>query len=131
TLMTEYVCPVGALTATDFRFKARVWFLRSVRSVCQGCATGCNAFLDFDPRNETVYRHRPRENMAVNKYWMCDEGMLDYARAHEDRFVTAYSGEDEVALEAGVKAAAKALKGVDPDRVGVVLSAQHSNEDNF
>jgi NADH-quinone oxidoreductase subunit G len=42
TLMTEYVCPVGALTAQDFRFKARVWFLRSVRSVCTGCATGCN-----------------------------------------------------------------------------------------
>jgi NADH-quinone oxidoreductase subunit G len=49
TLMTEHVCPVGALTAKDFRFKARVWFLRSVRSVCQGCATGCNAYTDFDP----------------------------------------------------------------------------------
>ncbi|MCA9629519.1 MAG: (2Fe-2S)-binding protein [Myxococcales bacterium] len=131
TLMTEYVCPVGALTATDFRFKARVWFLRSARSVCQGCATGCNAFLDYDPRNETVYRHRPRENLKVNKYWMCDEGMLDYARAHEERFVNAYVGEDEVSLEKGVKAAAKALKGVDPERVAIVLSAQHSSEDNF
>ncbi|MGE0322088.1 MAG: 2Fe-2S iron-sulfur cluster-binding protein [Polyangiaceae bacterium] len=131
TLMTEYVCPVGALTATDFRFKARVWFLRSARSVCQGCATGCNAFLDYDPRNETVYRHRPRENLKVNKYWMCDEGMLDYARAHEDRFISAYVGEDEVSLEAAVKAAAKALKGVDPERVAIVLSAQHSSEDNF
>jgi NADH-quinone oxidoreductase subunit G len=58
TLMTEHVCPVGALTSRDFRFKARVWFLRSARTVCQGCATGCNAFLDFDPRNNTPYRHR-------------------------------------------------------------------------
>jgi NADH-quinone oxidoreductase subunit G len=66
TLMTEYVCPVGALTAKDFRFKARVWFLRSARTVCQGCATGCNAFLDYDPRTQEVYRHRPRENEAVN-----------------------------------------------------------------
>ncbi len=48
--MTEYVCPVGALTSSDFRFKARVWFLRSTRSVCVGCATGCNSFTDFDPR---------------------------------------------------------------------------------
>ncbi len=52
TLMTEYVCPVGALTAVDFRFKARVWFLRSARSICVGCATGCNAFTDYDPRDE-------------------------------------------------------------------------------
>ena len=77
TLMTEYVCPVGALTAKDFRFKARVWFLRSARSVCVGCATGCNSYTDFDPRNQTVYRYRPRDNEKVNKYWMCDEGMLD------------------------------------------------------
>ena len=48
TLMTEHVCPVGALTAKDFRFKARVWFLRSSQSICQGCSTGCNAFLDYD-----------------------------------------------------------------------------------
>ncbi|MBX3181283.1 MAG: (2Fe-2S)-binding protein [Polyangiaceae bacterium] len=131
TLMTEFVCPVGALTAVDFRFKARVWFLRSVRSVCQGCATGCNAFLDYDPRNQTLYRHRPRENLQVNQYWMCDHGMLDYRRAHEDRFVSAYVGEEEVTLEAGVNAAASALREVEPERLAVVLSAQHSNEDNF
>lgn len=131
TLMTEYVCPVGALTAQDFRFKARVWFLRSARTVCQGCATGCNAFMDFDPRNQTVYRHRPRENAQVNTYWMCDEGMLDYARVHEERFINALEGEDEVSLEQGLRAAAAALEGADPERVAVVLSAQHSNEDNF
>jgi NADH-quinone oxidoreductase subunit G len=46
TLMTEHVCPVGALTSRDFRFKARVWFLRGARTICTGCATGCNAYLD-------------------------------------------------------------------------------------
>jgi NADH-quinone oxidoreductase subunit G len=56
TLMTEHVCPVGALTSRDFRFKARVWFLRSARTICQGCATGCNAYLDFDPRTNTPHR---------------------------------------------------------------------------
>ena len=76
TLMTEFVCPVGALTAVDFRFKARVWFLQRVESICPGCATGCNAYLDYDPRQQIVYRHQPRENLAVNQYWMCDEGML-------------------------------------------------------
>ena len=43
TLMTEHVCPVGALTSRDFRFKARVWFLRTANGVCNGCATGCNS----------------------------------------------------------------------------------------
>src|SRR5438445_666608 len=85
TLMTEYVCPVGALTSSDFRFKARVWFLRSARTVCTGCATGCSAYLDYDPRTMTPHRHRPRENMAVNQYWMCDEGMLSYSRVTEGR----------------------------------------------
>jgi NADH-quinone oxidoreductase subunit G len=89
TFMTEHVCPVGALTTKDFRFKARVWFLRSAKSVCQGCATGCNAWLDFDNRTNKAYRYRPRDNEAVNKYWMCDEGMLSYRAAHEGRVTEA------------------------------------------
>lgn len=129
--MTEHVCPVGALTARDFRFKARVWFLRSAPSVCMGCATGCNAYLDFDPRDDTVYRHRPRENMAVNQYWMCDEGMLDYRRVHEGRLLAARVRGKKATLGDALEKAAGVLSGVDPERLGVVLSAQHSNEDNF
>src|SRR5689334_8078575 len=133
TLMTEHVCPVGALTSSDFRFKARVWFLRGARTVCQGCATGCNAFLDYDPRNNTPYRHRPRENMAVNKYWMCDDGMLSYTRAVEGRLLSALVGAEDASIEDALAAAKEQLKGHgnDPSKVAVVLSAQHSNEDNF
>jgi NADH-quinone oxidoreductase subunit G len=131
TLMTEHVCPVGALTASDFRFKARVWFLRSVRSVCQGCATGCNAYLDYDPRDGTIYRHRPRENMQVNKYWMCDEGMLDYQRAQSDRILEARIGGESVKIGSALDRAAELLKAADPNRTALLLSAQHSLEDNF
>ena len=133
TLMTEHVCPVGALTAKDFRFKARVWFLRSARTVCQGCATGCNAYLDFDPRNNTPVRHRPRENMAVNKYWMCDEGMLSYKQAIEQRVTTALVGGEDSSLEDALVAAKQKLEGhaSDPGKIAIVLSAQASNEDNF
>lgn len=131
TLMTEYVCPVGALTAQDFRFKARVWFLRSARSVCVGCATGCNSFMDFDPRNQTVYRYRPRENMDVNQYWMCDEGMLDYQRIHQNRIEMAEISGKPVARAKAVKRAAKELKDANADLLAVVVSAEHSNEDNF
>ena len=133
TLMTEHVCPVGALTSSDFRFKARVWFLRSASTVCQGCATGCNAFLDYDPRNNTPYRHRPRENMEVNKYWMCDEGMLSYKHAIEERLLSALVGGEDATIDDALAAAKDQLKGHgnDPSKVAIVLSAQHSNEDNF
>lgn len=130
TLMTEHVCPVGALTAKDFRFKARVWFLRSVRSVCQGCATGCNAYTDFDPRNQTVYRHRPRENEEVNKYWMCDEGVLDYRRVHDSRVLEAQVRGATAPVDQALAAAADELKSMGAT-AAVLLSAEHSSEDNF
>jgi NADH-quinone oxidoreductase subunit G len=133
SLMTEHVCPVGALTSSHFRFKARVWFLRSGRSVCQGCATGCSAYLDYDPRDNKPYRYRPRDNEAVNGYWMCDEGMLSYDEAYEGRLLSALvGGEDATVIEA-LDAAARQLKGHhdDPAKVAIVLSAQHSVEDNF
>jgi NADH-quinone oxidoreductase subunit G len=131
TFMTEHVCPVGALTTKDFRFKARVWFLRTAKSVCQGCATGCNAHLDFDARNNKVFRYRPRDNEAVNKYWMCDEGMLTYKRAHEHRLFEAKLGGRVAGLLAALEAARKLFEGVDRETIGVVLSAQHSLEDNW
>jgi NADH-quinone oxidoreductase subunit G len=131
TLMTEHVCPVGALTSKDFRFKARVWFLRTARSVCQECATGCNAYLDYDPRNNTAYRHRPRENMDVNKYWMCDQGMLDYKRVHEDRLLEAKIGGETVKVGTALDRAAELLRGAEAGKLAVLLSGQHSQEDNF
>ncbi len=130
TLMTEYVCPVGALTAIDFRFKARVWFLRSARTVCVGCATGCNSFTDFDPRSQKVHRYRPRENLAVNKYWMCDVGMLDYRRIHENRVLEPRVGGEPTTLVSAVQKAAELLRRADPASTAVVLSAEHSQEDN-
>jgi NADH-quinone oxidoreductase subunit G len=135
SLMTEHVCPVGALTSRDFRFKARVWFLRSQPSVCTGCARGCNTWVDFDPRYQRVYRLRPRDNEAVNKHWMCDDGMMTYKRFHEDRVlagrVRASGKLTEVPRAAALEAAARTLSKVQRGKLAVVLSAQHSSEDNY
>jgi NADH-quinone oxidoreductase subunit G len=125
------VCPVGALTSKDFRFKARVWFLRTARTVCVGCATGCNSFTDYDPRNQHVYRYRPRENLDVNKYWMCDEGMLSYRAANEGRVTEARVVRKKTTVEAAIKEATKRLADVEHGKVAFVLSAQHSLEDNW
>ena len=70
------VCPVGALLSHDFRFKMRVWFLKSHASVCPGCSTGCN--IHVDERDGEVQRLRPRRNAEVNKSWMCDLGRGSY-----------------------------------------------------
>jgi NADH-quinone oxidoreductase subunit G len=131
SLMTEYVCPVGALTSRDFRFKARVWFLRSASTICTGCATGCNAYTDYDPRTQTVHRYRPRENMQVNKYWMCDDGMLDYRRIHENRVLEAKVKGEVTSREAAIAKAAELLLKNDGKRLAVVLNAEYSQEDNI
>ncbi|WP_242394675.1 2Fe-2S iron-sulfur cluster-binding protein [Anaeromyxobacter oryzisoli] len=99
------VCPVGALTSTDFRFRGRVWFMSSARSVCTGCARGCNTFLDY--LNDTTYRYRPRENEAVNKEWMCDDGRLSYKYLNTGRALAARTGRGAQAQVVGRAVAEK------------------------
>jgi NADH-quinone oxidoreductase subunit G len=72
------ICPVGALTTKDFRFKIRVWFLDDVPGVCTGCANGCNVHLGV--ANNKVYRYVPRRNDAVNDTWICDAGRMSYTQ---------------------------------------------------
>jgi NADH-quinone oxidoreductase subunit G len=131
TFMTEHVCPVGALTTKDFRFKARVWFLRGAKSICQGCATGCNAWLDFDPRFNKVERYRPRDNEAVNKFWMCDDGMMSYVGAHQGRIVDARISGKAASTGKALEKAKKILDGVPESSIAIVLSAQACLEDNW
>ena len=131
TFMVDHVCPVGALTTKDFRFKARVWFLRAAKSVCQGCATGCNAWLDFDPRYNKAERYRPRENEEVNKFWMCDPGVLSYRAAHEARVVDARVAGKPASQQKALDKAKKLFEGVPHSSIAIVLSAQCSLEDNW
>jgi NADH-quinone oxidoreductase subunit G len=82
SLNTVDICPVGALTSTDFRFKMRVWFLKETKSICTSCATGCNTIVGT--REDVVYRQTPRENDHVNSCWMCDYGRLNYKYLEAD-----------------------------------------------
>ena len=86
------LCPVGALTSKDFRFKQRVWFLETFNAICNGCSKGCNIFVDHRKekyKNDEIFRFRPRPNDAVNGYFMCDHGRLSYKNEAENRFETA------------------------------------------
>ncbi|HUJ08509.1 MAG TPA: molybdopterin-dependent oxidoreductase [Verrucomicrobiae bacterium] len=84
------ICPVGALTSTDFRFKQRVWFLKETKSICPNCATGCNTVVWT--REGVVYRQTPRDNDAVNQCWMCDYGRLHYQFINDPQRITSPSG---------------------------------------
>ena len=70
------LCPVGALLSKDSLNKARAWEMDRTASVCPGCSQGCNMIVET--RDNVVVRLRPRANAAVNKYFMCDHGRLDY-----------------------------------------------------
>jgi NADH-quinone oxidoreductase subunit G len=70
------LCPVGSLLSKDFLHKARAWDLDKTASVCPGCSQGCN--MSIDTRDDVVVRLRPRPNLEVNRYFMCDYGRLDY-----------------------------------------------------
>src|SRR5438552_329978 len=72
------LCPVGSLLSKDFLHKARAWELDKTASICTGCSQGCN--VTIDTRENVVVRLRPRSNVEVNRYFMCDHGRV-YAAA--------------------------------------------------
>ncbi|MBL4845143.1 MAG: (2Fe-2S)-binding protein [Planctomycetes bacterium] len=79
---TADLCPVGALLDSDWIHTTRVWLLRGTKSVCSGCATGCN--VNVEAFDDSVKRMTPRENQPVNKWWMCDEGRDSHREATTD-----------------------------------------------
>ena len=132
SLNTVDVCPVGALTAKDFRFTMRAWELMMTPSVCNGCATGCN--IEIHHKNERIWRLHPRHNADVNKYWMCDEGRVTYHELRTERLATPLVGGLPSSWEDALREAADKLLPVIEDHsgsFGVVFSATNNNEDNY
>ena len=70
------ICPVGALVSKEFLHKARAWDLDHTPSICTSCSQGCN--IDLHTRDELVQRMKPRENLDVNAWWICDYGRHGY-----------------------------------------------------
>jgi len=134
SLNTVDICPVGALTSNDFRFKMRVWFLKETKSICTGCATGCNTIIGS--REDKIYRQTPRENEEVNSCWMCDHGRLDFHYLHrEDRLKTPKIRRGNTLVDATWKdaydAAALALKKFSGEQIAILASARATNEELY
>jgi NADH-quinone oxidoreductase subunit G len=135
------ICPVGALTDRDFRFKARVWYLSSAATLCNGCAQGCNVdmhyTLDRPHLNDgaRVLRLKPRYNAEVNQWWMCDEGRYGFGWIDQGRLTKVrHRGADatwEQAIAAVTRELAEAGSNGAGSRLGVIASSQLSNEELF
>jgi NADH-quinone oxidoreductase subunit G len=139
------ICPVGALTDRDFRFKARVWYLSSAATVCNGCAQGCNVdvhyVLDRPHLNDgaRVLRVKPRYNAAVNQWWMCDEGRYGFGWVDKGRLTKVRRQGVDATWEQAVAAITLELAKVGElrrergtsSRLGVIGSSQLTNEELF
>ena len=142
------ICPVGALTDRDFRFKCRVWYLGSTNSVCPGCSRGCNIQIHYNRERNwrshiaeggRVMRLKPRYNPDVNKWWMCDEGRYGYKFIDQNRLKTVQVREGGLlrfgTWEEGLDLVATRLMALKDagglDQVGVVLSSHLTNEDLY
>jgi NADH-quinone oxidoreductase subunit G len=124
---TVDICPVGALTAKDFRFAIRAWELQSTPTTCPGCATGCA--VELHTKHEQAYRLVPRPDPTVNGHWMCDEGRYTYKELDpRERVHHAEVDGKVVALPDAVATVAERLLGA--RKLAVVFSASAINEAN-
>ena len=128
TLNTVDICPVGALTSKDFRFKMRVWFLKDTKSLCTSCGTGCNILIGS--REEKIFRYTPRENEAVNGPWMCDAGRLNYQWIQRaDRLREVLVRGQKTTWSTALNELADKLKQAPAGSVAIIASARQTNEE--
>ena len=135
SLNTTDICPVGALTNRDFRFRARVWDMSSTKSICTGCSRGCNS--EIWVRNNEVLRLTPRYNEEVNSYWMCDHGRINTFKFinSDDRVDGPHLRREgtliKVSWAEALNVAANELKSCQKNEIAFIGSPYASNEDNF
>lgn len=126
------ICPVGALTDRDFRFKVRVWYLQKTPSICPGCSTGCNTSVET--YQNRIARFKPRVNEAVNSHWLCDEGRYCF---HDltggERLTTPMIRQEGGLVPATWDIALRAvLKGLrSAGQLAGILSGRNTNEEAF
>lgn len=134
SLNTVDICPVGALTSADFRFKARVWEMNQTPSIDVSNGKGCNTYIWT--RDNLVMRITPRFNEDVNDHWMPDVGRLSYREYNENRI-----SKPHIRLDAGnqVKSSwnnaeltfREELGNRSADKIQVIGSPHASVEDNY
>ena len=135
---TVQICPVGALTAAPYRFKARPWDLEQVESTCTSCAVGCRVVAQSSSNRLT--RYLGVDSDPVNQTWLCDKGRFDFEAVNSDDRVThplVRKGDElvEVSWDEALAAAAEGLAAAKerggPQSIGVIGGARLANEDAY
>ncbi|NCU86963.1 MAG: NADH dehydrogenase (quinone) subunit G, partial [Actinobacteria bacterium] len=134
---TVQICPVGALTAKPYRFKARPWDLEQIESTCTSCSVGCRTVVQSS-RDELV-RYQGVDIDPVNWGWLCDRGRYNFESVNSpDRLTTPLikNGSElvatswSVALENAGRMIRLALA-QNPNSVAILGGARGTNEDAF
>ena len=130
SLNTVDICPVGALTSTDFRFKMRVWFLKETKTIDVNCGTGCNIIVGS--RDNVIYRITPRENNDVNSVWLPDSHRLNFKYlASPDRLKLPTVKGEPVEWRTAIAIAAQLIKAQPADAIAVIASGRMTNEELY
>ncbi|KXU37446.1 ferredoxin [Cephaloticoccus primus] len=130
SLNTVDICPVGALTSTDFRFKMRVWFLKQTNSICTESSVGTNTVVWS--REGVIYRITPRQNDGVNDTWMTDSGRMLYKQVlAPERLKSAAVRGAAASAEDALRAAAELLRASEAGSIAIVGSGRSSVEEQF
>ena len=129
SLNTVDLCPVGALTSKDFRFKMRVWFLKETKTIDTSCGFGTNIVISS--RENVIHRINPRENMAVNTYWMPDSHRLNFTYIHrEDRLKAPVIKGSSLRWKEAIAETAATLKAAGSS-TAIIASGRQTNEELF
>lgn len=134
SMNTIDICPVGALTSTDFRFKARVWEMNQTPSIDITSGKGCN--IDLWTRDNEVLRITPRHNAEVNDYWMPDVGRAAYTLFNENRVSRPSikldgDNQSNTSWNNAIETFAEILEANDPNDLAIIGSPHASIEENF
>jgi NADH-quinone oxidoreductase subunit G len=130
------ICPVGALTHRQYRFKARPWDLQRTKSVCPECSYGCN--INVDTRDFEVRRFASRDNPLVDDLWLCDRGRYSAESWNNiDRIRRPAVRRDgtirDVSVSEAIATAARGLREVrafgGPGGIAFLGSAENTNEE--
>ncbi|MBQ7023574.1 MAG: molybdopterin-dependent oxidoreductase [Akkermansia sp.] len=130
------ICPVGAMTSKDFRFKMRVWFLKSTPTIDVNCGTGTN--INIWTREQQVYRITPRQNDEVNSCWMPDSHRINYKYINApERILTPMVKTDHGApqrpstWDATLNMVVEQLHSCAPTETAIICSARMTNEELY
>lgn len=128
------ICPVGALTTREYRFKARPWELKTVNTVCGDCSLGCS--VQAWKKDMNLLRLTPRVEPEVNEWWLCDRGRFSIHRySKEDRTSGIYQRENSVLKKLGAQEGLSLLLAEvfksNPAKTGFWVDSSMTNEDFF